>query len=75
MQEEVLRLPSFDPIQAKMTKYSRCSGSFTRSLTRKGYSRDELYRDAKDDRYFNLRYWNRGIRRHAYDDPTSSNAG
>ncbi len=38
-------------------------------LTRKGYSRDELYQDAKDERYFNLRYWtSEESRRHAYDD-------
>jgi hypothetical protein len=39
-------------------------------LMRKGYSRDELYRDANDDRFFNLRYWRtEESRSHAYDDP------
>jgi hypothetical protein len=38
-------------------------------LASKGYSRDELYQDAKDERYFNLRYWkSEESRRHAYDD-------
>lgn len=38
-------------------------------LAHKGYSRDELYQDAKDERYFNLRYWtSEEARRHAYDD-------
>jgi len=39
-------------------------------LTRKGYSRDELYRDANDQRFFNLRHWRtEESRRQAYDDP------
>jgi len=39
-------------------------------LERKGYSRDELYRDGNDERLFNLRYWKtEESRRHAYDDP------
>jgi hypothetical protein len=39
------------------------------TLASKAYSRDELYQDAKDERYFNLRYWtSEESRRHAYDD-------
>ena len=38
-------------------------------LASKGYSSDELFQDAKDERYFNLRYWkSEESRRHAYDD-------
>lgn len=39
-------------------------------LAAKGYSRDELYRDANDELYFNLRYWTaEESRRQAYEDP------
>jgi heme-degrading monooxygenase HmoA len=39
-------------------------------LSRKGYSRDRLYRDAKSDRLVNLRYWeSEEARQQAQEDP------
>lgn len=39
-------------------------------LSRKGYSRDLLYRDAKHDRLVNLRYWSsEEARQQAQEDP------
>lgn len=70
MQEEILAIAIVRPYPGKDAEMLAVLRDLYSTLARKGYSRDELYQDAKDERYFNLRYWKtEESRREAYDDP------
>ena len=57
MQEEVLAIAIVRPYPGKNAEVLSVLRQLYKVLARKGYSRDELYCDANDDRYFNMRYW------------------
>ena len=70
MQQEILAIAIVRPYPGKDAEVLAVLRDLYSILARKGYSRDELYQDANDERFFNLRYWKtEESRRHAYDDP------
>jgi antibiotic biosynthesis monooxygenase len=70
VQQEILAIAIVRPYPGKDAEVLAVLRDLYSILARKGYSRDELYQDAKDERYFNLRYWKtEESRREAYDDP------
>jgi hypothetical protein len=70
MQEQILAFAIVRPHSGKDAEVLAVLRELYSILSRKGYSRDELYRDGNDERFFNLRYWKtEESRRHAYDDP------
>jgi hypothetical protein len=69
MQEQILAIAIVRPYPGKADEVLAVLRDLYSVLARKEYSRDELYQDAKDERYFNLRYWKtKESRRQAYDD-------
>ena len=71
MSSEVLSLAILEPVAGREEECIRFLLEFYEVLTRKGYSRDLLYRDAKNHgRLLNFRYWtSEEMRREAQHDP------
>jgi len=71
MSEEILSLAIFEPLPGNEEAVIATMRALMAALTRHGYSRDLLYRDAKSHREFILlRYWkSEEARRASLEDP------
>lgn len=71
MSKEILSLAILEPVAGKEQECVQFLLEFYSLLHQKGYSRDLLYRDSKNDRrLLNFRYWvSEDMRREAQHDP------
>jgi len=71
MSQEILSIALFQPLAGSEEASLATMKNLIAALSRGGYSRDLLYRDAKsDDQYVLLRYWkSEEARRAALEDP------
>jgi quinol monooxygenase YgiN len=71
MAEEILSLAIFEPLPGNDEAVAATMQALITALSKHGYSRDLLYRDAKSEReYILLRYWkSEEARRAALEDP------
>jgi Antibiotic biosynthesis monooxygenase len=71
METEVLAIAIVRPLEGRETEVLNVLRDFYAMLSRKGYSRDHLYRSEKDpSRLINLRYWaSNEMLREASEDP------
>jgi hypothetical protein len=69
--QEILAIAIIRPFEGREEELLSVLQDFYVVLARKGYSRDQLFReDAFSPRYFNFRYWKSTITRsEAYEDP------
>ena len=70
MDHEILAIAIIRPFEGREEELLKVLQEFYVVLERKGYSRDQLFReDAFSPRYFNFRYWKSAITRsQAYED-------
>ena len=71
MTKELLAIDISEPLEGKEEETIAVLGEFYELLQRKGYCRDELYRDAQDRKVMlDLRWWSsEEAARQAHEDP------
>ena len=72
MSEEILSVAVFEPAQDKEQEALDTLRELAGVLSKKGYSRDLLYRELATRRYILVRYWaSAASRRNAQEDPAA----